>query len=244
MKYTIATLASLLLFAQLVVPTFVDGSLDSESPFGHGFVEIKSLDAYFGTSAGKIEVEPGDKNIPPTVVFSNVGSQDIAGIRGLVNLPTGFSSSKSLQGLIEADNTQVAQSGQSFALTFFVNVDKILPLQQYQGTIKLTFSRVRESGSREHFDTFTFKLPGKGVLNIKAQNHFLLPAANNEVTVEISNPGTAPISNLEIILQNTQTSMATNTQSTTNLEKVVFDRNHWKIGTVLPNSKSFFLVNI
>ena len=245
MKYTIATLASLLLFAQLVVPTYGDDSLfGRESPFGHGFVEIKLLDAYFGTSASKIEVEPGDKNVPLTVVFSNIGSQDIAGIRGQLNLPTGFSSSKSSQGLIEADNIQVAQSGQSFALTFFVDLDKNLPMQQYQGTIKLTFSRVRESGSREHFDTFTFKLPGKGVLNVKAQNPFLIPSTNNEVTVEISNPGTAPISNIDVVLQNTQTSIAANSQSTTNLEKVVFDQNHWKVGTVLANSKSFFSFNI
>lgn len=245
MKHTISILASLLLFAQLIVPTYGDESLfGRESPFGHGFVEIKFLDAYFGTSTSKIEVEPGDKNVPLTVVFSNIGSQDIAGIRGQLNLPTGFSSSKSARGLIEADNTQVAPSGQSFALTFFVDLDKSLPLQQYQGTIKLTFSRVRESGSREHFDTFTFKLPGKGVLNVKAQNPFLIPSTNNEVTVEVSNAGSAPISNVEIVLQNTQTSIAANSQSTTNLENVVFDQNHWKIGTVLADSKNFLSFNM
>ena len=33
---------------------------------------IKFLDAYFGTSSGKIEVAPGDKNVPFTISMANV----------------------------------------------------------------------------------------------------------------------------------------------------------------------------
>ena len=43
-------------------------------------VSIKFLDAYFGTSEGKIEVAPGDKNVPFTISMANVGTQDIRGI--------------------------------------------------------------------------------------------------------------------------------------------------------------------
>ena len=42
-----------------------------------GVLSIKFLDAYFGTDGSKIEVAPGDRNVPFTVIMSNVGTQDI-----------------------------------------------------------------------------------------------------------------------------------------------------------------------
>ena len=42
---------------------------------------IKFLDAYFGTSSGKIEVAPGDRNVPFTISMANVGTQDLTGIK-------------------------------------------------------------------------------------------------------------------------------------------------------------------
>ncbi len=48
-----------------------------ESPFERKFGDVKFVDAYFGTEDTKLEVEPGDKNVPFTVVIANVGTQDI-----------------------------------------------------------------------------------------------------------------------------------------------------------------------
>ena len=38
---------------------------------------VKFLDAYFGDSSEKIEVGPGDKNVPLTLVFANIGNNDL-----------------------------------------------------------------------------------------------------------------------------------------------------------------------
>ena len=35
---------------------------------------VKFLDAYFGTETTKIEVAPGDKNVPLTVTLANIGT--------------------------------------------------------------------------------------------------------------------------------------------------------------------------
>ena len=43
-------------------------------------ISIKFLDAYFGTSSGKIEVGPGDKNVPFTISMANVGTQDLTAV--------------------------------------------------------------------------------------------------------------------------------------------------------------------
>ncbi|HET6459039.1 MAG TPA: hypothetical protein VFG24_09205 [Nitrosopumilaceae archaeon] len=213
----------------------------SVSPFEHAYNDIKFLDAYFGTSSGKIEVQPGDKNVPFTMVFSNVGSEDIAGIKGLLSLPVGFSPAiaNANANLIEADNTQVATSGSSFSLTFFVNVDKNTNVNSYSGTVQVTYSRVRENGSHTNYFDFDFKVPGKSVLNMKAENQFIQPASNNQITVQILNDGTAGLNNIDITL-NPQS----NSSGSSSLQNIVIDQNHWNIGTVAAQSSSTFSFNI
>ena len=237
-------LSILLLAGQIIIPSYAQSpekTIPSESPFEHGFTDVKFLNAYFGTSGQKIEVEPGDLNVPFTIVFSNVGTEDITGIKGLLNLPLGFSGATSANGLIEADNTQTATSGTSFSLTFFLNLDKTLGIHDYAGTVKVSYSRVRENGERNQFVDFNFKVTGKSVINLKANNPFLQPASNNDVTVQISNSGTASLNNIDASLQNSPNTASTGTTTdTNNLQSVVIDQNHWKVGTVQTNSVDTF----
>lgn len=238
-------LSVLLLAGQIIIPSYAQSAeklTPSVSPFEHGFTDVKFLDAYFGTFGQKIEVEPGDHNVPFTIVFSNVGTEDITGIKGLLNLPIGFSGATSENGLIEADNTQTATSGTSFSLTFFLNLDKTLGTHDYAGTVKVSYSRVRENGERNQFIDFNFKVTGKSVINLKASNPFLQPASNNDVTVQISNSGTAPLNNVDVSLQNSQNTATTTgtTSDTNNLQSVVIDQNYWKVGTVQTNSANTF----
>ncbi len=241
MIYKTIALTILFLVGQIIIPSYAvtpEQLTPGESPFTHGFTDVKFLDAYFGPSGQKIEVEPGDKNVPFTVVLSNVGTEDIAGIQGTLSLPLGFTGATSTNGLIQADNTQTAPSGQSFTLTFFVNLDKTVNIHDYSGTVKVTYSRVRESGIRTQFIDFTFKVPGKGVLNLKAENPFLQPASNNAVTVDISDSGSGHLNNVDVTLQDSNTSGAS-----TNLSSLVLDQNHWRVGTVQAGSTSTFSFN-
>ncbi|HSD04554.1 MAG TPA: hypothetical protein VLB45_02240, partial [Nitrosopumilaceae archaeon] len=170
----------------------------SDSPFEREFADIKFLDAYFGTFEQKVEVDAGDQNVPLTVVMANIGTQDITGIRGQLSLPSGFSPSDGKGALILADKDDNSLAGDVFSLTFFVNVDKNLDVGQYPGTIKVDYSRLRETGQRNMFFNFDFKLTGDSTLNIKAIDPILTSIKNNLVVVEVSNLGTAPISNVDI----------------------------------------------
>jgi hypothetical protein len=227
----------------MVVPTYAispEQTALGESPFEHGFTDIKFLNAYFGYPNQKIEVQPGDQNVPFTMLFSNVGTEDIAGIRGLLSLPTGFSAATPLvEGLIEADNSQTATSGSSFTLTFFVNLDKSINVHDYSGTVKLTYTRVRENGLRQEFFDFSFKVTGKSVLNIKAENAFIQPASNNQVTVQVFDSGTAPLNNVDITISPTSSN-----STAASLQNVVIDQHHWNIGTVAAQSTNAFSFNI
>jgi len=239
------------LFALVVVLFSVQLIIDahaqtttSDSPFERTFADVKFLDAYFGIEKEKIEVDQGDKNIPFTVVMANVGSQDISGIRGQLSLPFGFTAADGKGSLILADNDNNALAGAVFSLTFFVNINENTEIKQYPGTVKIEYSRLREAGQRDAYFDFKFKVTGESVLNLKAVDPLLTSIKNNPVVIEVSNLGTAPISNVDIVLQNTQTSVTATAQSVTNLENVVFDQSHWDIGTIEPKSTKHFAFNV
>ena len=207
-----------------------------QSPFERDFGDVKFLDAYFGTLDNKIEIEAGDSNVPFTVVFANVGTQDITGIRGQLSLPLGFSSSDGPGSTIRADSDSNSDAGDNFHLTFFVNLDKNVKIQQYPGTVKVDYSRLRESGVRTAFEDFNFKVTGDSVINVKASDPFLTSLKTNDVVIEIANDGTAPISSVDIIATNTSTELASTSSSTTNIENVVILESSWDVGNI--NSKS------
>ena len=215
-----------------------------DSPFERDFGDVKFLDAYFGTYENKIEIEPGDKNVPFTIVFANVGTQDITGIRGQLSLPLGFSSADGPSSVILADSDSNSLAGDNFHLTFFVNMDKNVKIQQYPGTVKVDYSRLRESGTRTSFSDFTFKVTGDSIINVKALNPFLTSLQSNDVVIEISNDGTAPISSLDIVASNTQTEIASTASSTTNVENVVILESNWDVGNIDPKSSRYLTATV
>lgn len=215
-----------------------------QSPFERDFGDVKFLDAYFGTINKKIEVEGGDSNVPFTVVFANVGTQDITGIRGQLSLPFGFSGSDGPNSIILADSDSNSLAGQNFHLTFFVNLDKNVKIQQYPGTVKVDYSRLRESGVRTAFADFNFKVTGDSVINVKAQEPFLTSLRTNNVVIEIANDGTAPISGVDIVATNTQTELASTSSSTTNVENVVILESNWDVGQIDPKSSKYLTATV
>ena len=209
------------------------------SPFEREFGDVKFLDAYFGTADEKIEVGAGDKNVPFTVVMANVGTQDITGIRGQLGLSTHFSPADGPGAVIHADAVSNSPAGENFALTFFINVDEHAPLQQYPGTVKVDYSRLRESGTRTAFFDFEFKLTGDSIINMRAADPFLVSLQENTVVIEVSNDGTAPVSDVELELQNTQTAISSMSTSVTNIENVVILDSNWEVGHINPGESKF-----
>ena len=207
-------------------------------------ISVKFLDAYFGTEGEKIEVAPGDKNVPFTVVMSNVGTQDITGIKGKLSLPAPYQSPSGRGVAMMADNDQKASAGNTFALTFFVDVSELAPIKDYSGTVEVSFSRLRESGERTEDFPFTFKLTGDSIVNLRPISGALTSITNNDVLIEISNAGSAPLNNVDIVLQNDQTSVASTSSSVTNLENVIFDQTHWDVGTIPPQSSVTFSLKV
>ena len=244
---------------KLLLPLFVIGLLPfifdnsfaqitsggfGNSPFERNFGDVKFLNAYFGTIDEKFEIDSGSRNVPFTVVMANVGTQDITGIRGQLSLPHGFSSSDGPGSLIHADANSNSIAGANFYLTFFVDLDDSVRIQQYPGTIKVDYSRLRESGVRTSFEDFNFKVTGESVINLRALDPFLTSLQKNHIIIEISNDGTAPISSVNIGLKNTQSERASTTQSITNIENVVILNTDWEIGDIEAKSKKLIELDV
>ena len=213
------------------------------SPFERDFGDVKFLKAHFGTLNQKIEIEGGDNNVPFTVVFANVGTQDITGIKGQLSLPMGFSASAG-PSIIRAASNSNSIAGESFHLTFFVNIDKSVKIQQYPGSVKVDYSRLRESGVRTSFEDFNFLVTGDSVINVRAIEPFLISLRSNNVVIEIANDGTAPISGIDITVTNTQTELASTSSSTTNMENVIILESSWDIGNIAPKSSRLLTTTV
>jgi len=203
-----------------------------DSPFERKFGDVKYLDAFFGTADEKLEVNPGDKNVPFTIVMANVGTQDITGIKGQLSLPFGFSPTVGSGPLIEADFDSTALAGEVFELTFFVDISDQAEIKQYPASAMIEYSRLRESGERNTFFDFNFKVTGDSIINMRALEPFLTSLKKNHVVIEISNDGTAPISGVSIELQNTQETISSTSQSVTNVENVVILDSDWDVGQI------------
>ena len=212
------------------------------SPFERDFGDIKYLDSYFGTFDSKVEVAPGDRNVPFTVVLANVGTHDITGIRGELSLPYGFSPAGDEGFLALSDSNTNSQAGEIFHLTFFLNVEPYAEIQQYPAAAKVEYSRLRESGVRSAFFDFYMKVPGSSVLDVKAPDPFLVSLQTNTVRVEISNDGTAPLSNVDISTLIPAAGLEQTARP--NMEKAVIYESNWDVGNIEPHSSQYIDITV
>ena len=244
MNYKISSLLMILLVVAFVSDAAGQFETQPQGIFNNKITGIKFLDAYFGTSTTKIEVGPGDKNVPLTVVFANIGTNDAVGIKGQMFVPMDFSSASGKFFPIFANSEQKAVAGNNFELTFLIDISEGAKIKAYPATVVVDYSRLRESGERHNTFNFTFKLTGESIVNLKAITPIITSITNNNVVLEISNSGSSTLSNVDVVLQNTATTTSSTSTSTTNIEKVIFDQNHWNIGNIEPNSAQTFSFNV
>ena len=244
MNYKISYLLVIFLVGAFVSDAYAENIGAPQGLINTSITGIKFLDAYFGTSTTKMEVGPGDKNVPLTISMANIGNSDVVGITGQLFVPTDFTSANGKYMPIYADSDQKATAGSNFYLTFFVDIAEDANLKSYPGTLKVDYSRIRESGERQDTFGFTFNVTGESIVNLKALTPVITSITNNDVVLEISNAGSSTLSNVDVVLENTSTSISSASASTTNVEKVIFDKNHWNVGNIEPNYPKTFSFSV
>lgn len=211
-----------------------------DSPFERDYSDMKYLDSYFGTFDSKVEVAPGDQNVPFTVVLANVGTQDITGIRGELSMPYGFSPAEGTGLVVEADSNTNSRAGEIFHLTFYVDVAEHAQIQEYPAAVKVEYSRIRESGVRNSFFDFYFAVPGSGDLHVVTMDQFLFSLQPNTVRIQLTNDGTAPLSNTDVRTPDA----AMSPDVSPNLANVVVYESSWDVGNIAPLSSEYIEMTV
>lgn len=234
------TLTYIVVFFALVLSTAGISEADAQTnSFNAQFGAIKFLDAYFGSPNEKIEVDPGDSNVPLTVVITNVGTEDVVGIRGQLSMPLAISGPDgSRSALADADSN--AFVGQIVYLTFFVDVSAQSTIGDYNATVSVDYSRLRESGTRNEVFDFEFSITGNTVINVAARDTFLMSLHENTIVIDIINTGTAPVSKVAVSMQDIN---GQSSQSMTNMENIVVTKSSWDLGDIIAGSSKQLVAN-
>ena len=160
-----------------------------ESPFERTYTGIKILDAYFGTTEEKMEIEPGDFNAPFTVVLANVGNSDIVGLTGDLAMPINFGAIGSSTSMIRADTQANVKAGEHFTLTFYTDVGEQTKIGKYKGSVRTDYSRLRETGQRSEVFAFNFELVGRSIIDASAVKPFVSSLTYNDIVISLENTG-------------------------------------------------------
>ena len=97
---------------------------------------------------------------------------------------------------------------------------------------------------RSSFSNFDFKVTGDSTINVRASESFLTSLTSNNIVIDIVNDGTAPISAVDIMIDNAQTSLSSNTASITNIENVLILESSWDIGNIPARSYQSFVADV
>jgi hypothetical protein len=185
--------------------------LDDRSP---SFLEaywtnkpITSSQSPLENNSIKVEVGPGEGPSTLAVVLVNTGRSEITGITGDLTLPEGF---KAIRGEndVKSENVSVAsynsivKPGDSFPLYFTFGVLNDTKVGPYYGSMKITYSKVLETGQIVSNITVPFRVPGKVILDVILQKQNLITNTPNYLPILLYNKGSADANGVIVTITN------------------------------------------
>src|SRR5215211_5363013 len=155
----------------------------------------------------KVEVGPGEGPSTLAVVLVNTGRSEITGITGDLTLPEGF---KAIRGEndVKSENVSVAsynsivKPGDSFPLYFTFGVFNDTKVGPYYGSMKITYSKVLETGQIVSNITVPFRVPGKVILDVILQKQNLITNTPNYLPILLYNKGSADANRVIVTITN------------------------------------------
>ncbi|MGI9010805.1 MAG: COG1361 S-layer family protein [Nitrososphaeraceae archaeon] len=155
----------------------------------------------------KVEVGPGEGPSTLAVVLVNTGRSEITGITGDLTLPESF---KAIRGEndVKSENISVAsynsivKPGESFPLYFTFGVLNDTKVGPYYGSMKITYSKVLETGQIVSNIIVPFRIPGKVILDVILQKQSLITNTPNDLPILLYNKGSADANGVIVTITN------------------------------------------
>ena len=189
---------------------WVDSSQATSSSTSSGNVS-SATSTTTSTLPPEREVGPGEGPSFLAVVLSNTAFSDITGIIGYLSLPEGFaatttttSSANTTNGATSPEETSsqtavaslsnIVRAGQTYTLYFKVNVLETAQKGFHEALLRINYFKVPEPQPgtyRVQTTTIPFELPGRVILDASSETDDLVPGEANDITLRISNSGSA-----------------------------------------------------
>ncbi|HKO41408.1 MAG TPA: hypothetical protein VJU85_09120, partial [Nitrososphaeraceae archaeon] len=176
----------------------------------------------------KVEVGPGEGPSTLAVVLVNTGRSEITGITGDLTLPKGFKAIKG-ENNVKSENISVAsynsivKPGESFPLYFTFGVLNNTNVGPYYGSLKLTYSKVLETGQIVSNVTVPFRLTGKVILDVILQKQNLITNTPNYLPILLYNKGSADANGVIVTITNISGGTTTISNKDHENEKSIID---------------------
>ncbi len=176
----------------------------------------------------KVEVGPGEGPSTLAVVLVNTGRSEITGITGDLTLPKGFKAIKG-ENNVKSENISVAsynsivKPGESFPLYFTFGVLNNTNVGPYYGSLKLTYSKVLETGQIMSNVTVPFRLTGKVILDVILQKQNLITNTPNYLPILLYNKGSADANGVIVTITNISGGTTTISNKDHENEKSIID---------------------
>jgi hypothetical protein len=248
MTLTFFILFSSVLFLLFILVIFINPNF---LILGNGYAQMEPLDdrspsfleAYWtnkpitpsqsprDSNSLKVEVGPGEGPSTLAVILVNTGRSEITGITGDLTLPEGF---KAIRGEnnVKSENISVAsynsivKPGESFPLYFTFGVLNNTKVGPYYGSLKISYSKVLETGQIVSNITVPFRLSGKVILDVILQKQNLITNTPNYLPILLYNKGSADANGVIVTITNISGGTTTiNNKDHKNTEKSIIDDN-------------------
>ncbi|MFQ5761778.1 MAG: COG1361 S-layer family protein [Candidatus Bathyarchaeia archaeon] len=158
--------------------------------------EIAVNEVYWGSGSNRLQPEPGDVNVPLTVVVRNVGQQNfltLTATLSLENLP--FTSSIGEREVTAGYGTTL-QPGQNASIEFLVNIASEAKLQSYNIPLTVNVRTLQYSNGVDISMKLPVELKGKVSLNLEGSSRTVKPGTNS-LAFSVENKGTATATDVE-----------------------------------------------
>jgi hypothetical protein len=169
-------------------------------PAEGGALDVLVSDAWFGTPTERIEVEPGDRAVPLTVGLVNNGLYIITKVGGWLTLPPGMRDTATGGFIAKANFSGTVNRGAPFTLTFLVDLEEDVLLQEYATIITIQYTKWGETTTLKQTRVVQFRVTGRSDLKAELVGGDLKPGEDNQVALRLTNRGTATAGRVTVAL--------------------------------------------
>jgi len=190
--------------------------------------DFRVVETFWGSVNNPLEVGPGDRGVPFSVIIQNIGRQAYSGLDALLYLQAPFSNVMG-ENVAQGYYAGSIPVGQTATLQFQLNIDASASIGSYSMIMSLRYGSGFALGETL---TVPILLLGRVELKVSVDPPSLLPGSVNKLMINVSNEGTGYASGVSVTLN-----------FPPGLSTIGGGDNHWYLQSIAPNEIKTIIVD-